>query len=184
MGEMNMESTADDTTAEAETVTEVPAEPAEPKPTETVEFWKQKNRELEKKLKENAAAKAELDKLKAASLSAEERIVKEAADAKAEAAQARTEAMRWRIAARFGMSDEDAELFLTATDEETLTRQAQRFTELAPKIGKGNVVPGVGNIPAQPPTLVEQIRAAELAGDTQLVMSLKAQQLADLAAKR
>ena len=168
---------------EAAMVTEEPDQP-EPKPTETVDFWKQKNRELEKKLKENAAAKAELDKLKAANLSAEEKIAKEAAEAKAEAAQAKAEAMRWRIAARFGMSDEDAELFLTATDEETLIRQAQRFTELAPKAGKGNVVPGVGTSPTQLPTLQEQIRAAEQAGNKQLVMSLKAQQLADLAAKQ
>jgi len=176
-----MESDQDEiTTTATETVTEAEpttTEQAPPKPTETVEFWKAMSRKNEKAAKE-------LEELKAAQLSKEERAAKEAEDAKAEAAQARTEAMRWRIAARFGMSDEDAELFLTATDEETLTRQAQRFTELTPKIGKGNVVPGVGNIPAQPPTLVEQIRAAELAGDTQLVMSLKAQQLADLAAKR
>lgn len=37
--------------------------------------------------------------------------------------------MRWRVAVRHGVTAEDAELFLTAADEETLTKQAERLTE-------------------------------------------------------
>lgn len=37
--------------------------------------------------------------------------------------------MRWRVAATHGVSAEDAELFLTATDEATLVKQAERLTE-------------------------------------------------------
>ena len=48
-----------------------------------------------------------------------------------EAAAAKAEALRWRIAAKHGISDEDAETFLTGSDEESLTKQAQRLASLA-----------------------------------------------------
>lgn len=41
----------------------------------------------------------------------------------------KTEALRSRIQARFKIADEDAELFLTATDEDTLVKQAKRLAE-------------------------------------------------------
>lgn len=78
--------------------------------------------------REAKALKARLDEIEKEKLSKEEKAAREAADAKAEAEQARQEAMRWRIAARYGISDEDAELFLTGSDEDTLTRQAERLT--------------------------------------------------------
>lgn len=49
-----------------------------------------------------------------------------AAEALAEAEQARAELLRYRVAAEHGVTDaEDIELFLTGTDEDTLTRQAK-----------------------------------------------------------
>ncbi|HIT76296.1 MAG TPA: hypothetical protein IAA98_11985, partial [Candidatus Avipropionibacterium avicola] len=39
--------------------------------------------------------------------------------------------LRWRVAAKHGISDEDAELFLTGKDEDALTRQAQRLADRA-----------------------------------------------------
>jgi len=170
----------EDTTA-AETATETAEQPdATPTPTETVEFWKQKAREQEKRAKENAAARLELDELKKAQLSTEEKLAQELGEAAQRAAQAEAEAVRWRIAAKYGISDEDAELFLTGSDEETLARQAGRFKELAVKPPKGTVVPGVGNQPA-PPTIADQIQAAEASGDYQLAIQLKTQRLAELA---
>lgn len=127
------------------------------------------------------ALQARLDAIEAENLSKEEKALKDAADAAARAATAEAEAMRWRIAARFGITDEDAELFLTGADEETLTRQAERFNSLASKPSKGTHVPGVGNQPQTPAPLAEQIAVAEQNGDRQLAMALKAQQLADLA---
>ncbi|NLD85874.1 MAG: hypothetical protein GX636_08180, partial [Actinomycetales bacterium] len=48
------------------------------------------------------------------------------AKAQAEAEQARAELLRYRVAAEHGVTDaEDIELFLTGTDEDTLTRQAK-----------------------------------------------------------
>ncbi len=92
--------------------------------------------------------------------------------------------MRWRIAAKHGISDEDAELFLTGSDEETLARQAERFKELAVKPSKGTVVPGVGNQPNAPASIADQIQVAEQSGDFNLALRLKAQQLADLRNKQ
>lgn len=130
--------------------------------------------------KEAKALKARIEEFEAEKLSKEEKSAKEAADARSEAEQARAEALRWRIAARHGISDEDAELFLTGSDEETLTRQAERLTERAPANGKGGQpIPGVGSRPEKPPTLTEQIRAAESEGKRDLVMQLKTQQLMD-----
>ena len=132
-------------------------------------------------LKAKAARLAEIE---AASKTEAEKAADRIEELEKQLADAQSAALRARIQAKHGISDEDAELFLTATDEETLARQAQRFIEIAPKPGKGNVVPGVGISPTQLPTLQEQIRAAEQAGNKQLMMSLKAQQLADLAAKQ
>jgi len=176
---------SDEDTTTAETATET-AEPSEatPKPTETVEFWKQKAREQEKKAKENVAARLELDELKKANLSNEEKLAAELGEVAQRAARAEAEALRWRIAAKHGISDEDAELFLTGSDEETLARQAERFKELAVKPSKGTVVPGVGNQPNTPASIAEQIQVAEQSGDFNLALRLKAQQLAELRKKQ
>jgi len=172
----------EDTTAETATETVEPE--ATPKPTETVEFWKQKAREQEKKAKENVAARMELDELKKANLSHEEKLAAELGEVAQRAARAEAEAMRWRIAAKHGISDEDAELFLTGSDEDTLARQAERFKELAVKPSKGTVVPGVGNQPNTPASIADQIQVAEKSGDFNLALRLKAQQLADLRNKQ
>lgn len=127
------------------------------------------------------ALQAKLDALEAEKLSKEEKAVKEAQDAAERALRAEAEALRWRIAAKHGISDEDAELFLTGADEETLSRQAERFKELSFKPPKGTHVPGVGNQPNTPASIAEQIAAAEQAGDFKLAIALKSQQLADLA---
>lgn len=102
--------------------------------------------------KEAKALKARLDEIEAEKLSKEERAAKEAADAKAEAQAARREALRWRIAARHGISDEDAELFLTGGDEQTLNQQAERLAERAKETAPavGVYVPQSGHQPSAP----------------------------------
>lgn len=82
--------------------------------------------------KAHAAVQKQLDEIEASKLSDIERAQKEAADAKADAAKAQAEALRYRIATKHGISDEDAELFLTGADEQTLTRQAARLVERTP----------------------------------------------------
>jgi len=83
---------------------------------------------LEKQLKQ---FQTEHERAEAAKLSDLERAQREAATAREEAAQAAADALRWRIAAKHGVSDEDAELFLTGGDAETLTRQAERLSARA-----------------------------------------------------
>lgn len=159
------------------------AEPAgekQPKPTETVEFWKQKAREQEARAKANAKAAERLTELEESQKSEAEKLSDRAAAAEAEAEKARAEALRWRTAAKHGISDEDAELFLTGTDEETLTRQAERLAARSVP-PKGTYVPGAGTEPGTPPPLDAQIRAAEEKGDFGAAMALKSQKLAELA---
>lgn len=76
--------------------------------------------------------------------------IQKAADAKAKAEQerdaARAEALRLRIATKHGISDEDADLFLTGKDEATLTKQAERLAGRAADRKKhGNTVRSEGN---------------------------------------
>jgi hypothetical protein len=71
-----------------------------------------------------AALQKQLDDIAAANLSDLEKAQKAATDAQADAAKATHEAMCLRIAAKHGISDEDADLFLTGSDQETLEKQA------------------------------------------------------------
>lgn len=82
------------------------------------------------------AMQTRLDEIEAAKLSDLERAQKQAADAASEAEKARAEVLRYRIAAKHGITDDDAELFLTGSDEETLTRQAERLAARAAEAEK------------------------------------------------
>jgi hypothetical protein len=74
-----------------------------------------------------ADLQAQLDKINRANESALEKAQREAAEAKEAAAKATADALRLRVAAKHGITDEDADLFLTGSDEDTLTRQAERL---------------------------------------------------------
>jgi colicin import membrane protein len=91
-----------------------------------------------------AELKAKLDKIEAANMSDLERAQKEAADAKEAAAKATAEALRFRVAAQHGISDEDAELFLTGGDLDTLTKQATRLKERTPAGPQPDLSQGAG----------------------------------------
>lgn len=140
---------AEEGTAEV-TETETTEQPQAPKPTETVEFWRQKAQEQEKRAKENVAARRELDELKASQLTNEERITAELSKVVAERDQALADLLRWKVATRFGIADEDVDLFLTGTDEETLTKQAERLAERTPPTNGGLYVPQEGRNPSVP----------------------------------
>lgn len=142
------------------TETDTPEQPDVTKPTETVEFWKQKAREQEKKAKENVAARMELDQLKAAQLTNEERLTAELQTACAERDQALTDLLRWRVATRFGIADEDVDLFLTGTDEETLVKQAERLAERTPSTNGGLYVPQEGRNPSGPALNSDELEGA------------------------
>lgn len=118
-------------TAETGAATEPTATPTEPAPVElgdagkqAIDRMKAERDEARKAAKANAEAAKELATLKQSQMTEAERTVARLAEMERETALARAEALRFRTATRHGISDEDAELFLTATDQETLERQA------------------------------------------------------------
>jgi hypothetical protein len=122
---------------------EAPAQ--EPKPEAPEIDWKAKAREWEKRAKENKTAADELAAIKEAQKSEADKQAERLAALEKEAQAARIEAMRFKVAAKHGIADEDAELFLTGSDEETLTRQAERLAEReSDRKKKGNVAPKEG----------------------------------------
>lgn len=79
-----------------------------------------------------AALQKQIDDINAANMTDLEKAKKAAADAQSEADKHRAEALRYRVAAKHGITDDDAELFLTGTDSDTLERQAARLVERTP----------------------------------------------------
>lgn len=82
--------------------------------------------------KATADLQTKLDEINRANESAIERAQREAKEAQEAAAKATADAVRFRVAAKHGISDEDADLFLTGTDADTLERQAARLVERTP----------------------------------------------------
>lgn len=85
--------------------------------------------------KQAAALQKQLDDIAAANLSDLEKAQKAAADAQALADRATSEALRYRIAAEKGITD-NVDLILTGSDEDTMRKQADlwatRSTEQPP----------------------------------------------------
>lgn len=139
------EQTAEATATEPQTTEQA----EQPKPTETVDFWKQKAREQEKRAKENADAAKRLAEIEQSQKSEAEKTADRIKQLETEASEARRDALRFKVASKHGISDEDADLFLTGSDEETLTRQAERLAGRADERKKqGNHVPREGTSPA------------------------------------
>ena len=81
------------------------------------------------------AAAAELAAIKEANKSEAEKMADALRAAEDRAKQAESAAMRARIQAAHGISNEDAELFLTGTDEAALTKQAEQLAKLRAETG-------------------------------------------------
>ncbi len=121
----------------------------QPKPTETVDFWKQKAREQEKRAKENADAARRLAEIEESQKSEAEKAADRIRQLEQEADAARREALRFKVATKYGIGDEDADLFLTGSDEETLQKQAERLAaRIDAQKKQGNTVPTEGRTPA------------------------------------
>lgn len=144
MSEQIAEAAATETTG-----TEQQAE--QTKPSETVDFWKQKAREQEKRAKENADAAKRLREIEDAQKSeaekAADRIAK--ADAEVAAVPAKVaEALRAHLVELHKIDKDDADLFLTGTEPELLLKQVTRLLGQADTRKKnGNQVPREGNNP-------------------------------------
>lgn len=142
---------------------------------------RQAKKDLQAKIAKFEEAEAEAEKAKMSEIERAQAEVKEAQEA---ANKANAELLKYRIAGSHQITDEeDIELFLTGTDEETLTRQAERLAARAS--GPKNPQPDPSAGPKGTPSLTEAEKAAEAekAGDNQAAGVLKAQQLGKLAQK-
>jgi hypothetical protein len=125
------------------------------KPTETVDFWKTKAREQEKRAKENAAAAKRLSELEDAQKSETEKAADRIAKAEAEAASVPSkvaDALREHLVELHKIDKDDAELFLTGDEPELLLKQVTRLLarsdeQTAAQKRNGNHVPREGNTP-------------------------------------
>ncbi len=103
------------------------------------------DRVVRERVQRERAKYADYDDLKAkasTAKTAEERLAE--IETRYQASEAR--ALRSDIAAAHGISTEDRDLFLTGTDEETLTAQAKRLAAReSERKRNGNVVPTEGN---------------------------------------
>lgn len=92
---------------------------------------------------EELKAKAQqADALEQSKKTAEEKLTERITALEAELGKSQSEATKARIQAKYKVSDEDAELFLTAGDAEGLERQAKALADrIADRKAKGPVVP-------------------------------------------
>lgn len=143
------EQTAEATATETEATTE-----QQQKPSETVDFWKQKAREQEKRAKDNADAAKRLAEIEDAQKSESEKVAERLAKADAEVATVPNkvaDALREHLVALHEIDKDDAELFLTATEPELLLKQVTRLVGQSDKRKKTHVVPGEGKTPSNTP---------------------------------
>jgi hypothetical protein len=147
------EQTAEATATGTEESTQQSTEQA--KPTETVDFWKNKSREQEKRAKENAAAARELAEIKESQKTESEKAADRIAKAEAEVASVPakvSDALREHLVTLHEIDKDDAELFLTANEPELLLKQVTRLLarsdeQAAVRKKNGNRVPREGNNP-------------------------------------
>lgn len=143
---------------------EQPAQDAEqPQPKVDEVDWKAKAREWERRAKDNKTAADELAQIKESQKSEAEKAAERLSAAEKRAEAAESAVLRFKIAAKHGISDEDATEFLTGTDEETLTRQAERLSKLTseaskPRTPKPDPNQGTSGNPAM--TTADQFAAA------------------------
>ena len=107
--------------------------------------------EYRTKAKANADAAERLAKLEEANKTEAEKMADRIRQLEDEKATAERDALRFKVASKFGIGDEDTDLFLTGSDEETLTKQAERLTARTDERKKqNNHVPKEGTTPREP----------------------------------
>lgn len=143
---------------EAQASTEGDQGEQQPKPSETLEFWKQKAREQESRAKANKTAADELAAIKEKNKTEAEKVAERLSKADSELATVPAkvaEALKSHLVSLHQISDEDAELFLTASDPDVLLKQVTRLTAresagATERKKQGNHVPREGNNPSAP----------------------------------
>lgn len=80
--------------------------------------------------KDLKAKAAKFDEIEQANKTELEKLNERVTAAESAHQAAVVEALRFKVASKHGISEDDAVLFLTGTDEETLTKQAQRLSNM------------------------------------------------------
>lgn len=125
MSEQIPEVAAATPTTETAAATETQPAAETPKPTETVEFWKQKAREQEQRAKSNATKAQEFDQLQESQKTEQQKIAERAATAERERDEAKADGLRYKAAAKHGINEDYFDL-LGSGDEETISSRAER----------------------------------------------------------
>ena len=112
-----------------------PQEPAQPKPTETVDFWKQKAREQESRAKANADAAKRLKEIEDRDLSELQKAQRDRDELAQRLEQTQRDAVRSRVALEKGLPA-DIAATLNGSSEEELAAHADRLLAW-----RGNVPP-------------------------------------------
>lgn len=111
---------------------ETPAtEQPETKPTETVDFWKAKAREQERRAKANADAATRLQQIEDANKTEAQRAAEALTAEKARADAAEKRAAALAIATQHKLGPEDAELLANQPDEDAMKALAERLGKAA-----------------------------------------------------
>lgn len=98
------------------------------------------------------AKAARLDEIEQANQTEAEKAAARLAELEAELNNTRRDSLRLKIATEHGITDaDDIDLFLTGSDEETLTKQAKRLAERAADRKSGHHVPREGATPQPKP---------------------------------
>lgn len=120
-------------------------ESEQPKPTETVDYWKQKAREQEKRAKSNADAAKRLAEIEDAQKSEAQKAADALTKAEQRAAAAEAKALSLSIATEHKLGSEDAALLAALPDEDSMRALATRLAgQVAAQKKNGNVVPSLG----------------------------------------
>ena len=142
---------------EGTTESEVPPKPPEGEEPKTfdADYVKKLREEAAKyrtEAKANADAAKRLAEIEEAQKTEAEKQADKIRQLEETAAAAQRDALRFKVASKFGIGDEDADLFLTGSDEDTLTKQAERLVgRVEERKKRSNVVPREGTTPSDPP---------------------------------
>lgn len=137
MSEQTPEAASATDTVEAAVAAPETEPAAEARPTETVEFWKQKAREQEGRAKSNAEAARRLAEIEDAQKTEQQRQADRQTAIERERDDAKAEGLRYKAAAKHGV-DEDHFDLLGSGDEETITTRAEKIGALL-KVQSENV---------------------------------------------
>lgn len=129
--------TAETTSEETEIIETQTVEPTIEDLKKELEEWKSHSRTWETRAKENKSAADRIKEIEDANKSELEKAQERVTELEAELNSSKGQALRSNIIAEFSLDPEDAEVLLTATDEDGLRAQAARLAaKSAPKTPK------------------------------------------------